>query len=141
MALSDKLKITIIVGAMVFTMIAFGNQFLVQNEAIEYVNNTPEYGLVSNVQGDFAEKLESNSDLADNQLERFNEDFVEQNTLALVLNSVFSIGSVFTGVITTTYKTFILLPAEILGIPPIMLAVASSILIIGIVFSKWRSVK
>ena len=141
MALSNKLVMAIVVGTLLFSMMTFGTLFLGQNNALDEINDTPEYGLVSNVMGDFAEKLESNSDLADNQLERFNEDFVEQNTLALVLNTIFSVGNVFTGLITGIYRTFILLPAEILGVPPIMLAVASSILIIGIIFSRWRSVK
>ena len=136
MAFGHKVKLAFIVGIFVFSALTFGVTFLTENNAIQEVNQTPEYELISTSVGNLSGTLSDNANTTDQQLERF-----DGNPFGILLNSVFLIGSTFTGVITGIFRIFIVLPSEILGIPPILTAVASSMLIIGIIFTRWRQVK
>ncbi len=72
------------------------------------------------------------------QKESFESEIPERGFGSLIIFSIIGVGQSFTGMIIGVYNVFIVLPASILGVSPVVIGVLTSIIIVSLVLLIWR---
>ena len=124
-----------LIGVFIFSMMSF--------IVVMQVDNDVEEGILSNpIINSTYTKLETNltnfRSETQTQRESFEGEIPERGFGSLIIFSIVGIGQKFTGLIVGIYNIFIVLPASILGISPVVISVLTSILLVTIVLLIWR---
>ncbi|KKL91642.1 hypothetical protein LCGC14_1892650 [marine sediment metagenome] len=75
---------------------------------------------------------------AQEQKESFELDVPEPGFGSLIIFAIVGVGQIFSGMILGIYNVFIVLPASILGISPVVIQVLTTIIIISLILLIWR---
>ncbi len=105
-------------------------------------NNVDETILENQVINRTYTKLETNlsnfRSQSQTQKESFESEIPERGFGSLIIFSIIGVGQRFTGMIVGVYNIFIVLPASILGISPIVIGVFTTMLIVSLILLIWR---
>ncbi len=124
-----------LIGIFVFA----GISFIVQTQLDNDVENTIlENEVINKTFTNFETDLSDFSSKTQTQKESFESEIPERGFGSLIIFAIIGVGQRFTGMITGVYNIFIVLPASILGISPIVIGVLTSILIVSLVLLIWR---
>lgn len=75
---------------------------------------------------------------ASTQKTSFDKDVPERGFGSLIVFAIVGFGQGITGMILGIYNIFIVLPASILGVSPVVIGVLTSIIIVSLVLLIWR---
>ena len=124
-----------LIGVFVFASIGFIVQTQIDNDVDstilenEVINKT--YTNLETDLDDFGSKAQT-------QKESFESEIPERGFGSLIIFAIIGAGQKFTGMITGVYNIFIVLPASVLGISPIVIGVLTAMLVVSLVLLIWR---
>ncbi len=72
------------------------------------------------------------------QKQSFESEVPERGFGSLIIFAIIGVGQSFTGVVMGIYNVLIVLPAEVLNIPRVVIGVLTSIIIVSLVLLIWR---
>ena len=96
-------------------------------------NNT----LINKSYGDLSSQLTSTQSQGDTASGTFTNITPTSNLGFVTVTSIISPTRIFRGLILGTYNVIIALPAQFLGVPPVILAVINSILVLLLILGVW----
>jgi|TARA_Y100000310_G_scaffold97876_1_gene95551 hypothetical protein len=127
----------ILVGLVLFSLMAFVVQFQEDHGKSTVLENS--------VFNDSYQALQTNltgfRDTSQSQKENFEADPPTLSFGALIIFAIVSAGQIFAGMIVAIFNILIVLPASFLGIPPLVIGIFSSILVLTIILLLWRLFK
>ena len=113
--------------------------FIVTTQLDNNVNNTIlENEVINKTFTDFETDLSDFSSKTQTQKESFESEIPERGFGSLIVFAIVGVGQRFTGMITGVYNIFIVLPASILGISPVVISVITAILVVSLILLIWR---
>lgn len=124
-----------LIGVFVFAGISFIVTTQLDNDVEntilenEVINKT--YTNLETDLGDFGSETQT-------QKESFESEIPERGFGSLIIFAIIGVGQRFTGMITGVYNIFIVLPASILGISPVVIGVLSAMLMVSLILLVWR---
>ena len=134
-----KLYINIIMSSLfVFGFMTFVILVQLDNNASEVITDNQ---LINSTYGDLSTNLTSSETTAQSSLETFGENPPTAQLGELDTTSVISPTKLFRGLSIGTYNILIKLPMSILGVPPIVASVISSIIILLLIIGAWAILK
>jgi len=106
------------------------------------------YGKEQNIMGteyvDFGrieENLNETSEIAKSWGESFKSDNIFTSAGSILLLSVWGIAKLMWTTIMTFFTIYFDIAESLFGVPPLVTGIISAIIIIGLIFSLWRSIK
>jgi len=123
-----------IVGLLCFALMSFIITTQVGNNSENLITNN---SLINESYGDLYDNLGSTQSNADESDEKFGQVTPTENYGIVSVSSIVSPTTLYKGVIKGTYNILIALPVNILGVPPIVASIISSIIILLIIVGVW----
>ncbi len=124
-----------LIGIFVFA----GISFIVQTQLDNDVENTIlENKVINKTFTDFETDLSEFRTESQTQKDSFESEDPAPGFGSLIIFSIVGVGKTFSGMTLGVYNIFIVLPASILGVPPIVIGVLTTILIISLILLAWR---
>ena len=115
--------------------------FYADNNNLEYFRDTPEANIVNQSKTNLELVTESANRTANDATKSLDEGFSVANVGSFLFNAFIGIGQALVVIPLTVYGIVIALPAQTLGIPPILLAPIPIMLIIYIIFKRKEAVR
>ncbi len=130
---------TFIIFALIGIFVFASMSFIVQTQIDNDVENTVlENEVINKTFTDLEIDLSNFGSNASSQKSNFDQDIPERGFGDLIIFAVIGVGQGFTGLIVGVYNIFIVLPASILGVPPVVIGVLTSILVMSLILLAWR---
>ncbi len=124
-----------LIGVFVFA----GISFIVTTQRNNGVTNTIlENDIINRTYSNLETDLGGLSSNASTQKESFESEIPERGFGSLIIFAIVGVGNKFTGMIVGIYNILIVLPASLLGIPPVVISVMTAILLISLILLVWR---
>ena len=124
-----------LIGIFVFA----GISFIVQTQLDNDVENTIlENEVINKTYTNLETDLSDFGSETQTQKESFESEIPERGFGSLIIFAIIGVGQKFTGMITGIYNIFIVLPASILGISPVVIGVFTAMLIVSLILLAWR---
>ena len=124
-----------LIGVFVFA----GISFIVQTQLDNDVENTIlENEVINKTYTNLETDLSDFGSETQTQKESFESEIPERGFGSLIIFAIIGVGQKFTGMITGIYNIFIVLPASILGISPVVIGVFTAMLIVSLILLAWR---
>ena len=124
-----------LIGVFVFA----GISFIVQTQVDNDVENTIlENEVINKTFTDFETDLGNFGPNTTEQKGSFDSEIPERGFGSLIIFAIIGVGQRFTGMVIGVYNIFIVLPASILGLPPVVISVLGSILTVSLILLAWR---
>lgn len=127
-----------IVGIFMFAMISFVFELQDSNGVI---NTIKENELLNNTFNRLETNLSTFGSQAQTQKDNFESEIPERGFGTLIIFSIVTVAQKFTGMVIAIYNTMVLLPASVLGIPPIVVSGFNAIVLIILVLLSWRVIR
>lgn len=125
----------ILIGVLVFSLISF--IVIIQNEnSVE--NGILENELINSTFNQLSEELNSSGGDSQTQRESFEAEIPERGFGSLIIFTIVGVTQNFMSVIITIFNILIVLPAQIIGVSPIVISALGSILIVSLIMLAWR---
>ena len=124
-----------LIGVFIFAGISFIAQTQIDNDVEHTIL---ENQVINRTFVDFETDLSAFGSQTQTQKESFESEIPERGFGSLIIFSIIGVGQRFTGMITGVYNIFIVLPASILGISPVVISVLTAIMIVSLVLLIWR---
>ncbi len=124
-----------LIGLFVLATLSFGIKLQQDNSVSDTILNNSQINRT-------LDRLQSNltdvSNQTQQQRQNFESEIPERGFGSLLIFSIVSVSQKFTATIIGVYNILIVLPASILGIPPEVIGVLGSILIVSLILLAWR---
>jgi len=125
----------ILIGILVFSLISFIVVFQEQNNV---EGGILENELINSTFNDLAEELSTSGGDVQTQRESFEAEIPERGFGSLIIFTIVGVTQNFMSVIITIFNILIVLPAQIIGVSPIVISALGSILIVSLILLAWR---
>jgi len=128
----------ILLGLIVVGAISFIVQLQTENE-ITPITNDSEFGsLIGQIQVNLEDNLESSQDNTNASQEAFQSEVPEPSFGSLIIFAIVGVVTTFTGILTGLYAVLIVIPSQILQIPPILMSAIATLLGTLFILMAWR---
>ncbi len=125
--------------ALIGIFVLAGISFIVQTQLDNDVENTIlENEVINKTYTNLETDLSDFGSETQTQKESFESEIPERGFGSLIIFAIIGVGQKFTGMITGIYNIFIVLPASILGISPVVIGVFTAMLIVSLILLAWR---
>ncbi len=124
-----------LIGLLVFATISFIFGTQRENEISDTILDNP---IINRTFNRLEANLSALGSESQTQKETFESEIPERGFGSLIIFSIVSTAQKSTGLLVAIYNIIIILPAQILGISPLVFSVLSSILLITLVLLAWR---
>ena len=125
----------ILIGVLVFSLISF--IVVIQNEnSVE--NGILENQLINSTFNRLAEELNASGGETQKQRGIFEKEVPVRSFGSLIIFTIVGVTQNFMSIIVTIFNILIVLPAQILGVSPVVISAIGSILIVSLVLLAWR---
>lgn len=128
----------LLVGLFIFAVISFGIQLAENNNANMSILNNPS---INKSFASITSELEEAEDTAESGRVGLWSGIPILEEVGIVLDSIVSVGQVFSGMVIGVFGITFELITTTLGIPPIVLGVITAIILISIVLLAWSVFK
>ena len=125
----------ILIGVLVFSLISFIVTFQSQNNV---ENGILENELINSTFDRLGDQLNSSGGDTQTQRESFEAEIPERGFGSLIIFTIVGVTQNFMSVIITIFNILIVLPAQIIGVSPIVISAIGSILIVSLILLAWR---
>ena len=138
MEFKDLIITALLVGLFIFAVISFGVQLSKNNNANMSILNNPS---INKSFVSITSELEEAEDTAESGRVGLWSGIPILEEVGIVLDSIVSVGQVFSGMVIGVFGITFELITTTLGIPPIVLGVITAIILISIVLLAWSVFK
>ena len=138
MKFSETYVSFVLLGLIVVGTISFIVQLQTENE-IDPITNDSEFGsLIGRIQVNLTDNLKLSQDNTNASQEAFQSEVPEPSFGSLIIFAIVGVVTTFTGILTGIYAALIVIPAQILQIPPILMSAIATLLGTLFVLMAWR---
>jgi len=128
----------ILLGLIVVGAISFVVQLQTDNEVAPITNDSQFGSLIGQIQVNLEDNLESSQDNTNASQEAFQSEVPEPSFGSLIIFAIVGVVTTFTGILTGLYAVLIVIPSQILQIPPILMSAIATLLGTLFILMAWR---
>jgi hypothetical protein len=138
MKFSETYVSFVLLGLIVVGAISFVVQLQTDNEVAPITNDSEFGSLIGKIQVNLTNNLESSQDTTNASQEAFQSEVPEPSFGSLIVFAIVGVVTTFTGILTGLYAVLIVIPSQILQIPPILMSAIATLLGTLFVLMAWR---
>ena len=128
----------VLLGLIVVGAISFVVQLQTENEITPITNDSQFGSLIGRIQLDLDDSLKTSQATTNASQEAFQSEVPEPSFGSLIIFAIVGVVTTFTGILTGIYAILIVIPSQILQIPPILMSAIATLLGTLLILMAWR---